>query len=119
MKIEKANKMIDDIIAVVEKDGLAVDTLVPMLKELREYALQEEDPLVTKAIRLTYEYLTENEAYDLEVQYEEDEDGSEYPIEISDEENLVYFLTLLKKSDNKINREEIKEYRTALKESLY
>jgi hypothetical protein len=63
--------------------------------------------------------LTENEAYDLEVQYEEDEDGSEYPIEISDEENLVYFLTLLKKSDNKINREEIKEYRTALKESLY
>jgi hypothetical protein len=119
MKIQKANKMIDDIIAVVEKDGLDLEKLVPMLKELREYALQEEDPLVTKAIRLTYEYLLENESYDLEVQYEEDEDGSEYPLEISDEENLIYFLTLLKKSDNKINREEIKEYRTALKESLY
>ena len=119
MKIAAANKMIDDIIKIVEKEGLKVEKLVPLLKELREYALKEEDPLVTKAIRLTYEYLLENNAYDVEAQYEEDEDGGEYPLEISDTENLVYFLTLLKDYDHKINREEIKDYRTALKEALY
>jgi hypothetical protein len=119
MKIAAANKLIDEIIAVVEKKGIDVDTLVPMLTELREYALKEEDPLVTKSIRLTYEYLTENNAYDVEAQYEEDEDGSEYPLEITDEENLLYFLNLLKDYDHKINREEIKDYRTALKEALY
>jgi hypothetical protein len=119
MKIAAANKMIDDILALIEKEGINVEKLVPQLKELREFALKEEDPLVTKAIRLTYEYLLENNAYDIEVQYEEDEDGSEYPLEISDVENLMYFLTLLKKSDHKINREEIIEYRAALKSALY
>ena len=34
-------------------------------------------------------------------------------------ENLVYLLDLLKKADHKINREEIKDYRTALKLELY
>lgn len=111
--------MIDELVTMVEKKGVEESKLIPKLKELREFALKEEDPLVTKVIRLTHEYLTENAAFDLKVQYEEDEEGSEYPIEITDKENLVYLLNLLKKSDNKINREEIKEYRTALKESLY
>lgn len=119
MKIEAANKMIDDILSIVEKKGIDVAKLTPKLTELREFALKEEDPLVTKAIRLTNEYINEFKAYDVEVQYEEDEEGSEYPLEISDVENLMYFLNLLKKSDHKINREEIKEYRTALKEKLY
>jgi len=119
MKIEAANKMIDDILSIVEEKGIDVAKLTPKLTELREFALKEEDPLVTKAIRLTNEYINEFKAYDVEVQYEEDEDGSEYPLEITDVENLMYFLNLLKKSDHKINREEIKEYRTALKEKLY
>lgn len=119
MKIDAANKMIDDILSIVEKKGLDVKKLSPILTELREFGLKEEDPLVTKAIRLTKEYLEEFGTYDVQVQYEEDEEGSEYPIEIEDKENLIYFLNLLKKADNKINREEIKEYRTALKEKLY
>lgn len=119
MKIEAANKMIDDILSIVEKKGIDVAKLTPKLTELREFGLKEEDPLVTKAIRLTNEYINEFKAFDVEVQYEEDEDGSEYPLEITDVENLMYFLNLLKKSDHKINREEIKEYRTALKEKLY
>jgi hypothetical protein len=40
-------------------------------------------------------------------------------LEIEDQENLVYLLNLLKAADNKINREEIKDYRAALKEELY
>lgn len=119
MKIGAANILLDKIIASVEKDGLTADKLIDNLKELREFALKEKDPLVTKVIRLTYEFLTENEAFNVEAQYEEDEDGSEYPLEIEDKENLLYLLNLLVKADHKINREEIKDYRTALKEELY
>ncbi len=119
MKIIAANKKLDSIIEKVEKQGILADGLIDDLKELREYALKEQDPLVTKVIRLTYEYLTENEAYDVQAQYEEDEEGNEYPLEIEDQENLLYLLNLLKNADHKINREEIKDYRTALKDSLY
>ena len=119
MKLGAANKLLEKIIAKVEKEGILADGLIDELKELREYALKEQDPLVTKVIRLTYEYLNENKAYDVEAQYEEDEDGGEYPLEIDDKENLLYLLSLLRKADHKINREEIKDYRTALKEELY
>jgi hypothetical protein len=56
---------------------------------------------------------------DDEDEYEEDEEGNEYPIEIEDKENLLYFLNLLKNAEHKINREEIKDYRSALKLELY
>ncbi len=120
MKVAVANTLIDELIAQIENEGIQVDKLVPQLHKLREFALAEADPLVTKVLRLTYEYLEENDgAFDIQAQYEEDEDGGEYPLEISDEENLTYLLDLLKKSDNKRNRDEIKDYRTALKEELY
>lgn len=119
MKIALANKKLDAIIEKVEKEGILAAGLVDELKELREFALKEQDPLVTKVLRLTYEYLTEREAFDVQAQYEEDEDEQEYPIEIEDQDNLLYLLNLLKNADHKINREEIKDYRTALKEELY
>ena len=50
---------------------------------------------------------------------EEDEEEQEYPIEIEDNENLLYLLNLLMNADHKINREEMKDYRTALKAELY
>lgn len=119
MKLAAANKKLDAIIAKVEKEGILAAGLIDELKELREFALKEQDPLVTKVIRLSYEYLIENETFDVQAQYDEDEDGSEFPIEIEDQENLLYLLNLLKNADHKINREEIKDYRTALKEELY
>jgi len=118
MKTLKANKKLDAIIVDIEENGISVDT-IDELKSLRELALTEDDPLITKVLRLAYEYLEENDSFDIEVQYEEDEDGNQYPIELSDEDNLIYLLNLLKKADHRINREEIKEYRTALKEELY
>ena len=42
-----------------------------------------------------------------------------YSVEIEDNDNFLYLLTLLKNADHKINREEIKDYRTALKLELY
>ena len=74
---------------------------------------------IRKLIGGHYEFLQENDCFDVEAQYEEDEEGNEYPIEIDDKENLLYFLNLLKNADHKINREEIKDYRSALKLELY
>lgn len=119
MKIATANKKLESIIKKVEKDGVKASGLVEDLKELREYALKEQDPLVTKVLRLTYEFLTENGNFDVQAQYDEDEEGNEYPLEIEENENLLYLLNLLENADHKINREEIKDYRTALKLELY
>lgn len=119
MKLEAANKKLEAIIAKVEKDGLSASNLIDDLKELREHALKEQDPLVTKVLRLSYEYLGENNTFDVQAQFEEDEEENEYPIEIEDVENFLYLMNLLKNADHKINREEIKDYRTALKLELY
>jgi len=119
MRSATANKKLDEVIEKVEKKGLEASKLIDELKALRELALKEQDPLVTKVLRLTYEFLGENNAFDVQAQYEEDEEGNEYPIEIDDKENLLYLLNLLKNAEHKINREEIKDYRTALKMELY
>lgn len=119
MKTGVANKKLDAIIQKVEKEGVSAKNLVDDLKELRTYALKEQDPLVTKVLRLSYEYLTENGNFDVQAQYDEDEEGNEYPLEIEEKENLLYLLDLLKNADHKINREEIKDYRSALKLELY
>ena len=119
MKTAEANQKLDAIVEKVEKKGISAPNLVEDLRELREVALKEQDPLVTKVLRLTYEYLSTNNAFDVEAQYDEDEEGNEYPIEVEDKENLLYLLNLLKNAEHKINREEIKDYRTALKEELY
>jgi hypothetical protein len=115
MKTGLANQKLDAIIANVEKSGVTASNLVEDLKALREM----QDPLVVKLLRLTYEFLTENESFDVQAQYDEDEEGNEYPMEIEENENLLYLLNLLKNADHKINREEMKDYRTALKAELY
>ena len=120
MKTAIANKKLEDLIKKVEKDGVVAAGLVDDLKALRENAKREEDPLVTKVLRLMYEFLEENKAFGVEGQYDEDEEGNEYPIEVEDDkENLLYLLNLLMQAEHKINREEIKDYRSALKSSLY
>ncbi len=49
----------------------------------------------------------------------EDEEGNEYPLEIEEKENLLYLLSLLKNAEQKVNREELKDYRDAMKTELY
>ncbi|MBM3454909.1 MAG: hypothetical protein FJX80_07155 [Bacteroidetes bacterium] len=119
MKTNTANDRLDEIISKVEKSGFKAANLISDLKSLRELALQEKDPLVVKVLRLTYEFIEENKTFDIQAQYEEDEEGNEYPIEIEAKDNFLYLLKLLKSAEQKVNREEIKDYRNALKSELY
>ena len=115
----ESNAKIDKLIAQVEK-GFSTDSIIPLLMDLREDALKDEDPLLAKTFRLAAECIKENDCFDHTVEKEENEEGEEFLLEPgSDSENFIYLLQLIKKSENKFNREEIKEMRTFLKLKLY
>lgn len=116
---EESNAKIDKLIAQLEK-GFDGEKVTKALMDLREDALKDEDPLLAKVLRLASEYITEEECFDYTVEKEEDDEGEEFLIEPgTDAENLTYLLHLIKRADNKFNREEIKEMRTFLKMKLY
>jgi hypothetical protein len=122
MKSIEANVKINDLISALEK-GFDAEKTIEALTAIREVALKETDPLLVKVTRLAYEYIQENDCFDYTVEkvdrdYEEDEE-EELMEPGTDSENLTYLLQLIKKSDNEINREEIKEMRTWLKGELY
>jgi hypothetical protein len=120
MKSEKANKLIEKAISIVDKNGIEPESISKVLMEAREFAKQEEDALVTKSLRLISEYIKENEAFDIVPELEEDEDGEvEEREEMTDEENLKYLLQLIIKSDNNYNRQEIIGYRKELWDAIY
>ncbi len=99
MKNQKANDLIGSIIKEIETNSVNVEKLVPMFKELREMAKLEEDPLITRSIRLVYEHLEANGGWEFQTL----EDSEEV------EENLTYLVSLYAKSENKYNRDEIRE----------
>ena len=124
---EESNKKLDKVIASLKK-GFDPEAIGKALMEIREDALKDEDPLLAKVLRLTAEYLKEEGCFDhtvekVEVEVKEGEEGEEEEEKLAepgtDVENLTYFLELLKRSENKYNREEIKEMRTFLKQKLY
>ena len=118
----KGNKVINDLIAQVEKNGIEVEDVVTKLKELRPLAIQEKDPLLARTIRLTYELLEEEEDFELNClagiaeEGEEEEEVEEE--EGTAEENLVYLLQLWIQSDNKYNRDEIREFTNKMTEMV-
>lgn len=99
MKNLKANELIGNILSEIEKHSVTPETLIPMFRELRELAKAEEDPLITRSIRLVYEHLENNNGWEFQTL----EDSEEV------EENLAYLVSLYAKSDNKYNRDEIRE----------
>lgn len=99
MRSPEAQKIVDKILGIVEKEGIATAKLIPLIQNLREFALSEEDPLVTRTLRLTWQHLEANEAFD--ISYLEEAE--------TQEENFVYMFELIKNSDNKYNRDEIRE----------
>lgn len=120
MNNPKAKKLIKKILDDLDHAGIITNTLTSDLKELRPYAVEEERPVIAKAIRLTYEHLEEYFTFDIPIPEDdpiEDEDGEETPVEMvsaKPEESLMYLISLIKDADNKLNIEEIREYNEAL-----
>ena len=99
MRTEKANALIEKAITIVEKDGIVADKIISLLQDAREFALKEEDPLVSRALRLAWQHLEANDSFAIDLA-EDIEDKTE---------NFIYFLSLCAKCENEINRTELRE----------
>ncbi len=118
MENKKAIKLIDKILEDLEKTGINSDTLIEDLKNLREYALEEQIPLAVKVLRFTYEHIEENDSFLIPIPDDEpvDED-SELPENKDAKEpiqSLKYMISLMKSLKNKMNISDLREYRDAL-----
>jgi len=118
-----AQKLIKKIQVDLLKNGFVAETLITDLKKLREYALEEQVPVLVKAIRLTYEHLEANGAFlipipDDEPVDEETElitDGNTVSTE-NNMESLEYIISLFTDLSNKNNMLDLREYNKALQE---
>ncbi len=99
MRTEKANALIEKAITIVEKDGIVANKIISLLQDAREFALKEEDPLVSRALRLAWQHLEANDSFAIDLAED---------IE-NETENFIYFLSLCAKCENEINRTELRE----------
>ena len=73
------------------KNEFEVESIVTDLKKVREYSLEEQNPVVTKALRLAYEHLENNNAFFIGIPDDEPlDEETETTTIISKENDLVY-----------------------------
>ena len=113
-----AQKLIHKIQLDLFKKGFDASTLVGDLKKLREYALEEQNPVLVKAIRLTYEHIEANDAFLIAIPDDEPIEGFEDNAtgSASSENNLEsleYLLNLFTDLKNKNNLSDLKDYNNA------
>lgn len=126
MENNEANKLIEKLQKDINKSGIDAKKTVEGLTQLRTYALEEQDPTATKVLRLAYEHIQEHGTFNIPIPADElvadNEDDEpeliENSIETDEEraESLVYMLSLLLDRHNPNNRQELFEYRDALKD---
>lgn len=122
MENPSAQKLIKKIQVDLFKNGFVAETLIADLKRLREYALEEQNPVLVKAIRLTYEHLEANGSFLVPIPDDEPVDEDTEVItdsNVSSENNmesLEYLLSLFSDLSHKNNLLDLKEYNKALLE---
>ncbi len=124
MESKKAQKLITKILSELDHAGIIINTVTDDLKELRPYALEEQNPLLVKVIRLTYEHIEANQTFAIAIPDDEPievEEGEEVMAADLDEnhdpkESLAYLVSLFKDLNNKMNILDLKAYRDALNE---
>ncbi|MCM4157366.1 hypothetical protein [Gramella sp. AN32] len=126
----KAQKLLNKIQKDLMRNGIITNTIVEELKDLRALVVEEQIPLLAKALRLTYEHIAENDDFLIaipdddpitETDEEAEEDVEETEVvndseEITGKESLEYLLSLMADHSNKLNEMELREYVKALKE---
>lgn len=117
MENKYAQKLIEKIQKEILQNKFDLNSIVSDLKKIREYSLEEQNPVVTKALRLAYEHLETNEAFLIGIPDDEpinEENETEQNVsEENDIESLEYFLSLLFDLSKKNNLLDLKEYNKA------
>lgn len=110
----KAQKLLNKIQRDLMRNGIITNTIVEDLKKLRPYAVEEENPLLAKVIRLTYEHIDTYQTFDIPIPEDEPVEGFEGEETTNDEidpqESLDYLLSLMGEPKNKVNAMELREY---------
>ncbi|WP_044399294.1 hypothetical protein [Lacinutrix sp. Hel_I_90] len=117
MENTKAIKSIDKILKNLDDTGINTDTLIDDIKELRTYALEEEQPLVVKVLRYTYEHIEKHKSFLIPLLDDEaiDEENATAENEAaSPVESLKYLIALTGNLKNKGNISDLKEYKALL-----
>ena len=113
MENSNAQKIIKNLQSEVITNGIVIDTLVPELKKLREFALLEEKPVLVKALRLAYEHIEANNDFLVNIPSDEPIDETiETETNNTNTESFVYFMSLMLDLDNKHNIADLKDYNT-------
>lgn len=114
MENPKAQKLLNKIQRDLMRNGIITNTIVDDLKELRPYAVEEQNPLLAKVIRLTYEHIETYQTFDIPIPEDEPVEGfeAENPSasEVDPQESLDYLLSLMAEPENRINALELREY---------
>lgn len=122
MENNNAIKLIEKLQKNILQDKFNIQESVATLKQIREYSLIEKKPVVTKALRLAYEHLENNDAFLIAIPEDENLE-EETPTEVSttvlSENNLEsfdYFLSLVADQSKKNNILDLKAYNIAFLE---
>jgi hypothetical protein len=112
-----AIKLINKIQLDLFKKGFDAEVLVADLKKLREYSLEENNPALTKAIRLAYEHIEANGAFLIPIPDDEPIDEvlvtDDAPANENNIESLEYLINLFSDLSHKNNVLDLKEYNKA------
>ena len=84
-------------------------------QEMRPHFIEQNEPLITRVVRLTWEYVDEHGTFDLNLLAEEDEEGNiDEEIDMNSDdsfndvkENFLYLVDLWAHPDNQLNKEEL------------
>ena len=117
----EGNKLIVKLQLDLAKSGIVKDNLVKGLQELRPLAMAENDPTLTKVIRLAFEHIEQTGTFSIPIPADEAiEEGDELEVmDMEDFDNkrdsLNYLLSLMLDRKNTTNQLDLVEYRDMLK----
>ncbi len=108
-------KRIEALKKLVESKGIVKAEVVKQLQELRPHFIELKEPLITRVIRLTAEYIDDRGYFDLNLLADEDEEGNtdeEIDMDGDDsfsesKENFLYLIDLFGHPENQINKDEL------------
>lgn len=124
---EETLKSIEELRSFVQKNGIVKDEVVDKLLAIRPHFIENNQPLVTRVVRMTAEYIEHFGYFNLnllaeepEMEDEDGEEGAEVEATIEEEidmegedsftemkENFLYLLDLFAHPDNQMNKEEL------------
>lgn len=118
MQNNQAVKLIEKIQKEIFVEKYDFKSIIEDLKKVREITMELSNPVLTKALRLSYEHLEKNKAFLIEIPNDEPlDEETEHEVSAYSSENNIesfkYFLSLLTDCSKKNNLLDLREYNKA------